>query len=316
MNKVWYRAGGAMALASAATWATAAGCSSSSSAPSNAGPPGVDAAIESGPTPDDSGAPPVDDAGAEASAPGLKLLWNVVTTKAAPDGGAGADGGAASADAGLGGDAAASTNVPIEGAQVCVYQNTSIPCVTSAGDGTFTMSGIPAMADIVLTVIKDGYRATLRAVETASTNMDGTANPISLLSATVPDPPVPVTIDWQNKGQLTLFAIAPLADAGNTYGGDPGATVVLTPMSGSGPYFLHDDGTYDLSATSFVDVPAQYFNLAPGNYELTFTDTIHNCAPISSPFGEWGYPAPPTSAKFPIVAGYVTGPIGIFCTAK
>jgi len=41
-----------------------------------------------------------------------------------------------------------------------------------------------------------------------------------------------------------------------------------------------------------------------------------DCAPISFPFAEWGYPMPPTSVRFPVLAGYITGPIGIFCTEK
>lgn len=308
------------ALASVATWVAAAACSSSSTP--NGATPVVDAAVDSSnETPLDSGGG--DEAAIEASRPGLTLLWNVNTARVVPDGGASgatadggasSDGGDASADAG---DAAAvSSTIPVEGARVCVYQNDAIPCATSAADGTFTLRGLPVMTDIAITIVKDGYRSTLRAVETASTNMDGTGNPTTLVSVNAPDPPVPVTVDWQNKGQLTIFAIAPLADAGGTYGGDPGATVSLSPMSGSGPYFLHNDGTYDLAATSFVDVPGQYVNLDPGTYEVTFTDALHNCAPISTPFGEWGYPAPPLSVKFPIVAGYTTGPIGIFCTAK
>jgi len=123
---------------------------------------------------------------------------------------------------------------------MCVYRNDSIPCATTAADGTFTLSGLPLQTDLVITVVKDGYRSTMRPIETASTNMGGAGNAISLTPVTAPDPPVPVTVDWQNKGQLS----------------------------------------------------------------------------VSTPFGQFGYPAPPTSVKFPIVAGYMTGPIGIFCTAK
>jgi hypothetical protein len=315
MTRIWFKAALAGGLASMGAWGAAAGCSSSSG--SNGAEPSADAATESSPTspPDDAGVADVG-AAAEGAPQGKMLIWNVVTARPGSDGGTTDGGEDGAADAGLGGDAAPSANIPLEGARVCVYQRPSIPCAMTAADGTFTMSGLPLMTDIVITVEKDGYRPMLRAVETASTNMDGTANPISMLSATAPDPPVPVTVDWQNKGQLILFAIAPEPDASSTYGGDIGATVALTPMSGSGPYFLRDDGGYDLSATSLVGTAGEYVNLDPGNYELTFTDTIHGCAPISTPFGEWGYPAPPTSAKFPVVAGYVTGPIGIFCTAK
>jgi len=54
----------------------------------------------------------------------------------------------------------------------------------------------------------------------------------------------------------------------------------------------------------------------PGNYTLTFHDSVHNCAPIDALFGGYGFPDPPTSVQFPIVAGYTTELVGVICTAK
>jgi hypothetical protein len=310
-------------VASAAIALAATGLDCSSNDAASALSPLMDASTETNVVLD-GGGDAAGEGGAVVVPQGRTLLWNVVANIDPGDGGAPDAGGEDASDAGDGGAAAdagdaapPATTMPVAGAQVCVHQNAVIPCATTAADGTFTLSGLPSFTNVVLTVLKDGYRPTLRPIETASTDMDGTARPIALTSATAPDPAVPVTIDWQNKGQLTLFAIGPLVDAGpNAYGGDFGASVALTPASGSGPFFIHDDGTYALTATSFVGVAALYDNLDPGTYELTYTDAIHDCAPILSPFGQYGFPAPPTSVEFPIVAGYITGPVGIFCTAK
>lgn len=330
--------GCAAGVAAATAMAASVGCSSSSEGAVLEPEAGIDAATPvSDANPNPNPGPPRE-ASVDAEAPGWALLWNVVTSPPTPEAGAGDAGstGAGTTDASVDANVdanvdsasdggAASSNVPVPGATVCVYQRPSIPCVTTGQDGTFTLNGVPAQTDIVITIQKDGYRPVLRAVETASGNMDGTGNPTVLTPTTAASPvssaptavpPIPATIDWQNKGQVTFFAIAPLPDAGNKFGGDPGATIALTPASGSGPYFFHDDGTYVPDASSLVGAAGEYVNLDPGNYVATFTDSNHTCAPISFPFAEWGYPMPPTSVKFPVLAGYITGPIGIFCTAK
>jgi hypothetical protein len=198
----------------------------------------------------------------------------------------------------------------------CVYQDATIPCVMTDQGGVFTLKGLPPLTNIVISVAKDGYRSVLRPIETASTNMDGTANPIALVSNAMDDPPFPVKIDWVNQGQLTFFAIAPLPDAGLSSCAHPDANVSISPAAGSCPFFAHDDVTWYLDAKTFVGVAGEYVNLDPGNYQLTFDDPVHACAPISTPFGQFGFPAPPTSVKFPVVAGYTTGPVGIFCTNR
>jgi hypothetical protein len=208
------------------------------------------------------------------------------------------------------------TAPPLPGAQVCVYQMSAFPCVTTAADGTFTIPGLPIRADLVLAVTKSGYTSVLQPIETASTDMDGRGNPILLDR---PDPtfvPPGVTVD-STKGIISAFAVgdAPGNDSGS-FVGIPGTTVALSPMSGSGPFYTSAMGGIDPSATSFESSGAYYFNVAPGTYTLTYTSSTFDCEPISFPFGEFGFPVttPAHSLKIVVAAGYTTGIVGSFCT--
>jgi hypothetical protein len=191
----------------------------------------------------------------------------------------------------------------------------SIPCVTTDDQGLFTLTGLPGLTDVALTIKKDAYRAVLRPIQTATGDMDGTANPISmqLESATLGPSS---GVDWTTQGVVSFFAIAPLGASNTMFGGDPGARITMTPEGGAGPYYLYDDGQYAADASALVATAGIYADVPPGNYTIAIDDTKHDCAPILTPFGEWGYPATQLSVKFPIAAGYLTGPVGFFCTNK
>ena len=328
MTKAWLgTALGAAAGLAACAAGMATGCSSSSTGESpiteseaglDTGAPTADAAGDAG------------DAGSTGPR-GYTLVWNIVTpapgdagaTDASadasadatgPTGDAGADGSAS--DAGPSADAAAAApTVPVSGAQVCVYQMPSFPCATSNDQGIFTLTGLPPLTDLALVITKDAYRAVLRPIQTATGNMDGTANPISLQleSATVGPSGA---LDWTTHGVVSFFAVAPLPGSDTMFGGDPGASFTIAPEAGAGPYYLYDDGRYATDASALVGTAGIFTDVAPGNYTIAIDDAVHDCAPILSPFGEWGYPATQLSVKFPVVAGYLTGPVGFFCTRK
>jgi hypothetical protein len=290
-------------LSSCAVVLMAAACSSPTNGGSLPGPTGDGGALDGVAATADAS-----NGSAEASddggPPGLTLVWQVVAPHPA-------DAGSSDAGSPDGG------TDPIAGALACVYQQPSIPCATTGANGVFTLRGLPTTSDVVVEVTHPGFRPVLRPIETASTPMDGTAFPISLRSNDADDSVLPVTLDWSGKGVVTFFAIAPLPDGGGvTFGGDPGATVGLTPDAGDGPYFFQDDGTFVASATALVGASGEYVNLDPGTYEITFADAVHDCAPISAPFGGYGFPVPPLSVRIPVVAGHITGPAGVFCTDK
>jgi hypothetical protein len=315
----------------AAAFAAAAGCSSSSdSAPASSGV--HDASIA--------------EASAEAGRTDLKLIWQVVTASpllvasgdaggtagsdAMTDAGAGSASDAAEpeAEAAVDGDSADATSsgVPdasdgggqgIEGVEVCVYQKSSIPCVMTDKNGIFTLTGLPAFTDIVLTLKKSGYLPNLKPIETASDDMDGLSTGQAISMGGGAAPTLPLTVDWLGKGQVIFFAVT-LGPTGNPSEsvGDVGATVTLSPASSDGPYYLGPQNTLEPSATSIVDTAGLFFNLDPGTYEVTFHDPTKDCAPISTQFGGFGFPSPPSSVKFPILAGYLTNGIGVACTPK
>ena len=250
---------------------------------------------------------PAPEAGAEtseAAAQGLSLKWLVLLDPRQAGTGNG-DGGVS--DAGLPG---------VSGAKVCVYQMASIPCTTTDANGAFTLAGLPPLADLAITFDKDGYRPIAQAIETASIDMDGTANPLYMGRTSDPDPPIGATVDWANKGQVAFFALGQNAitgDGGTAYIGDPGATVMITPMSGTGPLFLRDDNTFDTSSKTLVDLQGWAYNLDPGNYTMTLGDPNNDCEPISYGFGGWGYPGGPHQVNFPIIKGYTTSLVGELC---
>ena len=207
------------------------------------------------------------------------------------------------------------TAPPLAGAQVCVYHMSAFPCVTTAADGTFTISGLPIRADLVLALTKSGYTSILQPFETASTDMDGRGNPILMDR---PDPtfvPPGVTVD-ATKGIISAFAVGDAPGDGGSFVGIPGTTIALSPMSGSGPFYTSAMGGIDPAATSFETSGAYYFNVAPGTYTLTYTSSTFDCEPISFPFGEFGFPVttPAHSLKLIVAAGYTTGIVGSFCT--
>ncbi len=247
----------------------------------------------------------------DGSSKTVSLKW-VVVLNPRQSGSGNSDGGFARVDGGDGG-------LPgVAGAKVCAYQMPSVPCVMTDSDGIFTLAGLPPLADVLITFDKDGYRPIAQPVETASSDMDGTGNPLYMGRTSDPDPPIGGAVDWQNKGQVAFFVLGPnalLGDAGTAYVGDPGATVTVTPATGGiGPLFLTDQNTFDASAKTLIDLQGEAYNLDPGNYTMTLGDPNNDCEPISYGFGGWGYPGAAHQVNFPVIPGYTTGLVGELCT--
>ena len=202
---------------------------------------------------------------------------------------------------------------PLPGVQVCVYQDSTIPCVTTQTDGTFSLPGLPIRTDLILSLTKSGYQSALVPIETASTDMDERSNPIPLYVTGSPDLGFP--IDLQTKGEIVAFAVSVSGPNMNIFTPTLGTQFSLSPASGNGPYFL-DNNVFDFSATSFVGARALYYNVAPGTYMLTFANPGYDCEPISYPFGDFGWPVttPTHSVKLVVAAGYSTGLVGALCT--
>jgi hypothetical protein len=238
--------------------------------------------------------------GDAALPPGLKLLWRVVES--------GAPG--TRMDAGLG---ATAYFPPLAGVRVCVYGRHDLPCATTHADGTFTIGGLKPLEQVSLTSEKDGYVGSLRSIEAASTDMDGTGQPIVMGKQGGGDLGLGIPLE-DDKGAASIFVLGPAPDGGIAL--SRGAKLTLSPASGVGPYFTDSHNEFDKSASTMIGGLAFYFNLDEGDYTLTIDDPNADCAPISFPFGEYGIPQAPRSVKFKVLANFATDQLGALCTAK
>jgi hypothetical protein len=318
----------------------AAGCSSSSSPASPSQDGGAEANVALTP----------DAASLKGVQTTVTVQWKVVDLSSAPpDGGtdAGSDGGEIDVDGGDGdasaGDASdgATADAPVEesegagddgsaqdggvtlsslpglpGVTVCVYTNSAIPCVTTQGDGTFSMPGLPVRSDIVLSLKKDGYLSYLLPIETASTDTDERNSPVYMGKPGTTAPAIGVPINFTDKGAIDAFVLVVQGAAMNMLTATAGTSISIDPMTANGPFYLGNGG-FVLDAGTFQGgATALFYNVDPGMYTLTYANPSYDCEPISFPFGGFGWPvpSPPHSLKVVVAAGYVTGIVGALCT--
>jgi hypothetical protein len=206
----------------------------------------------------------------------------------------------------------------LPGVTVCVYTNSAVPCVTTQGDGTFSMPGLPVRSDIVLSLKKEGYLSYLLPIETASTDTDERTSPVYMGKPGPTAPAIGVPINFTDKGAIDAFAlVAQGAAAMNMLTTTAGTAVSIDPMTANGPFYLDNGGGYVHDAGTFQGgATALFYNVDPGMYTLTYANPSYDCEPISFPFGGFGWPvpSPPHSLKVVVAAGYVTGIVGALCT--
>jgi hypothetical protein len=178
--------------------------------------------------------------------------------------------------------------------------------------------------NVALTFKKSGYYSYLLSIQTASADMDGRSYPVNMAPSGGGTPNLGFKIDLQNKGIIQVIAIAFAGSA--TMGGAtvdaggfatvPGTGLSMSPASGKGPYFVNANNEFDLSAKSFVGVAANYYNVDPGTYTLTFANANFDCEPVLFPFADFGWPltTPAHSLSAVVAAGYITGSVVALCS--
>jgi hypothetical protein len=246
------------------------------------------------------------------------------TTSAGGSGGSNTGGSAGSAGSGIGGtssvDAGPPTTVsgrlvdlqdatkPVVGVQVCVFEDNSIPCVSTDSNGDFTLNNVPSGIEILLELTKTDYFPTLITLTTD-------ANPVSLGSLLAPSKlavgllaiALGTTVD-PSKGQLLFNAFTP-AEGGAGYDGEANVTAALQPMSGAGPYYFDANQLPDKTLTATTVTGAGvYANVNPGYAEVTLTSS-KSCTRLATAWAG----SKPTTSKVRIVAGYLTGGAAIDC---
>jgi hypothetical protein len=235
---------------------------------------------------------------------------------ATPDGATAGEAGAAASVSGLVVDASMSnatknfdaTQYPaLSGVAVCVYGNTSVPCVTTDASGKYTLAGVPSGALVYLSYSKTGYGPTLYGV-TPTAGPTVSAPAIFLDTTAVDDswgteggvPPDPTkgTIDF---GALVAGpSTSPIHEVfgGTEYFYLSGYTVTISPAATAGPVYTSASWAPDPSLTSSSTAGWGFFTAPPGDYTLTFTHPSMTCGT--------------TTTK--VVAGYWTTYVGVLCS--
>ena len=153
----------------------------------------------------------------------------------------------------------------LAGVQVCVEEDSAIPCVTSTAAGSYAISGLDMTKDFTLSMTKTDY---------LTGHFPVGANQVAMMVDGTMMADTTVTMLFQALG-LTPTAgtghVLISADASNGLG-QSDVTFTLDKTAGEGPFYLNGIGLPDktLTATSSNGKGA-LVNLPPGSYEVTFT---------------------------------------------
>ncbi len=200
--------------------------------------------------------------------------------------------------------AVASGNPPIEGVQVCVLNDKSIPCVTSAKDGKYRLNGLSYDTPYYIT-----YTST-------KLKLQPTMMPLYLSSKLNPVPgSVDIRLELLKESEAQLIGqllgvqnldlktkSAVTVDIRESrLVSVAGATVTASPSGkGLGPYYLTQTFQNHSKKETTAMGLASYLNLPADTYEFTFKHPSKTCK-------EWFTSIPGTngSAKAVIPAGWL-----------
>jgi hypothetical protein len=208
----------------------------------------------------------------------------------------------------------ASDGSPLPGAQVCVQADGSTDassCTSTANDGTFMLSSVPANNSVMITFQKEAFVPTLRPIATQTTDISLPQGEDVLLPAAdqqavrgMPANP--------NRGSVEFFVKTPDAQ--------PATLASITSTGGDGspqvPIYFDANGAPASGATSGAH--GGFVNVPPGLYVLRFGGLPSTrCTPMDL----YGWPLTlyqdPSSGQaavlVPVIQGYVTSPIAALC---
>ncbi len=217
----------------------------------------------------------------------------------------------------------------IAGVKVCVDGRDDVPCVTTDSAGNFTLYHVPAGADLVLVLDKDGYVPSLKPLTTSFEPSHEVAQPISMLkNEDVPTSVGGIPVDAAGKGSIDFFVIVRPEDDAGLAGPLPGATAVLAPVIDAGAVYFGKPGVLDPSLKATLSsggnfllgtvTSGRFFNVPAGTYTLSFTGpSKYICSSFGSPSADWGFPVDGEAAvRVPVREGYNTANVGVYCKLK
>jgi hypothetical protein len=201
---------------------------------------------------------------------------------------------------------------PVGGVKVCqgtVWWATtpSDVCVTSDARGSFLLPGVSTEQLTTIWFQKSEFLPVLRAIQTQTSDITLPAHEGMLFPAQLPGMLMGVKMD-STKGHVA-FSVAAVGQLPA-----PAMSVIATAEDGSlrAPVYLDAKGNPVPGASS--GSRGGFVNLDPGLYVLRFDVASVSC----SPDGLSGYPVsvPSPGVLVPVVAGTVTAPVSVTCTAQ
>ncbi len=172
-------------------------------------------------------------------------------------------------------------NPTLGGVKVCLYQRPTTPCVLSAQDGSYILSGVPFDTEVAVT-FEDSTRDLVPMMFPFYADSKDFVNTIPRIRAEMFTKTIGaqisallgVTIDWTKTQvgaelqELDPF-LKPLV----------GGTVVMTPTSGTGPIYLPDSGQSNATSTQSAGL-AVFYNVDPNkDYDFVFSHPQRRCYP-------------------------------------
>jgi len=202
---------------------------------------------------------------------------------------------------------------PLPGVRACLQAGPTIAmdigdCAMSGSDGSWTIARVPQNLLVTIGLSKEGFVPALRAVETATTNIETPGDETRLLAKSDPPSFAGAPLDAKTGG--IEFFVETAGKAAQV------AVSLFSFETGSyAPVYTDADGEPMKDATSGSS--GGFVNLRPGIYVLTFANESGSCATRGGLNGSpWNVYQTPGSASIvvPVVEGYVTTPVSVDCS--
>ncbi len=199
---------------------------------------------------------------------------------------------------------------PIPDVQVCVYEDSSLPCAISTRSGEYEFDGAPQNRPFHFSYQKPGFDPVLYPVGATAPGTYG-APFIAMASVSFDDgfmQQVGVKRD-PSKGTIQFAAAEPgtQTDAGffQVFGGQgfvylKDFQVSVSPNASAGPFYVSEAWRPDGNLARSSAAGWGFVTASPGDYTLTFEHPTHTCGSIATT----------------VVAGYSTVYVGAVCSPR
>lgn len=180
---------------------------------------------------------------------------------------------------------------PLSGVEACIHGHPEIACALTGESGTFTLRGVPAETQLVLTLAAEGYlpRVLPLIIDRADLKPVPEQTRIPLFRAEDLTAVAPGVALDPSKGHLTAMVItATQKIVPTTLSAALGASVSLLSPAGEGPFFTDGRGRVDKSATTTAGGMTYFLNLPAGEHEVVVRHPDRAC----QLFGAIAFPAP------------------------